>query len=89
MNEENDRYFFFDEGMRGEEKRIATEKKIAIARMVSFVLLVFFVGMVLGTIYPAFINQYYDECINQSLADICYRMKVPSLDTLIWYLLNN
>jgi len=48
-----------------------------------FVLAMLAVGL---QIYPAFINQYYNECLAQNLAPVCYVFKVPSL-LEVWYYL--
>ena len=36
---------------------------------------------------PAFVNQYYHDCISQQLAPICYQFEIPSLLEFIGYLL--
>lgn len=40
----------------------------------------------LVTIWPAFVNHYYDECLSQNLAPVCYPLEWPTILELKFYL---
>jgi len=37
-------------------------------------------------IAPAFVNQYYHECISQNLATVCYPVQWPTILEIAFYL---
>ena len=61
---------------------MSTKQKIALALLA---LAAVIAGIVILA-WPAFVNPYFDECISQNLAPVCYKYQVPTWEVFVYFL---
>lgn len=54
--------------------------------MITYILISIQLAQFAIKVYPAFLTPYFDECISQQLATICYPLQVPTWQAIFYFL---